>query len=530
MSLLTFTRRTALAMALLAGTTVGAMAQVTLNRGLDGDPTTLDPHKTSTVTDAHVLRDLYEGLLIHDNRGQVAAGVAERWERSADGRTYTFFLRSNARWSNGDPVTAEDFVFSMRRVVDPATAAQYASILYPILNAERINRNQGATVDQLGVRAVNASTLEITLNTPVPFFLELLTHQTALPIHPASFRQHGEAFVRAGNKVSNGAYTLLEQSPGSHVRLRKSPTFHDAANVRIDIVNHIPIRDTAAGARRFVAGELHLTVDIPADQLRQLRQQLGNQVSVTPLLGTHYMAFNTAKAPFSDRRVRQALSMAIDREFIADQIWQGTAIAATSFIPPGMNNFGEAPQPSWANLSAIDREDRAKALLREAGFTAANPLKVQIRFNVTDNNRASMIAIADQWKQIGVETAFISTDARTHFNFLRERGDMDVARAGWIADYNDAQNFLFLLESTNTLNYSRWVSPAYDAIMARAAAEGNLERRAAILREAATMVNEEQAYAPFLYFTNRNLVSSRLQGFIGNARAAFASRYMSLTN
>jgi len=239
MSLLTFTRRTALAVALLAGTTFGAMAQVTLNRGLDGDPTTLDPHKTSTVTDAHVLRDLYEGLLIHDNRGQVAAGVAERWERSADGRTYTFFLRANARWSNGDPVTAEDFVFSMRRVVDPATAAQYASILFPILNAERINRNQGASVDQLGVRAVNATTLEITLNTPVPFFLELLTHQTALPVHPASVRQHGEAFVRAGNKVSNGAYTLLEQSPGSHVRLRKSPTFHDAANVRIDIVNHI---------------------------------------------------------------------------------------------------------------------------------------------------------------------------------------------------------------------------------------------------------------------------------------------------
>lgn len=513
----------------LAGLT-GAAAQMTLNRALDGDPTTLDPHKTSTVTDGHVLRDLYEGLLIHDMRGQVQPGVAERWERSADGRVYTFHLRANARWSNGDPVTADDFVFSIRRVADPATAAQYASILYPILNVERVNRNQGARLEDIGARAINPRTLEITLERPVPFFLELLTHQTALPVHPATVRQHGEAFVRAGNKVSNGAYTLVEQVPGSHIRLRKSPTFHDAANVAIQIVNHIPIREIAAGARRFIAGELHLTVDIPADQLRQLRQQLGNQVSVAPLLGTHYLSFNTSKAPFNDRRVRQALSMVIDREFIADQIWQGTALPAMSFVPPGINNYGEPPQPTWASMSTIDREERAKALLREAGFGPNNPLRVQIRFNMTDNNRASMVAIADQWKQIGVETTMISTDARTHFAYLRERGDYDVARAGWIGDYNDPQNFLFLLESTNQLNYARWNSPEFDALMRRAAEEGDLERRAAILKEAERLMHVEVPYAPFLFFTNRNLVSPRLVGFNPNARAAFASRFMSVRN
>jgi oligopeptide transport system substrate-binding protein len=508
----------------------GAAAQTTLNRALDGDPTTLDPHKTSTVTDGHVLRDLNEGLLIHDMRGQVQPGVAERWERSADGRVYTFRLRADARWSNGDPVTAEDFVFSIRRVADPATAAQYASILYPILNVERVNRNQGARLEEIGARAVDPRTLEITLERPVPFFLELLTHQTALPVHPPSVRRHGEAFIRAGNLVSNGAYTLVEQVPGSHVRLRKNPNYWDAANVRIEVVNHIPIREIAAGARRFIAGELHLTVDIPADQLRQLRQQLGDQVSVAPLLGTHYMTFNTTKAPFNDRRVRQALSMTIDREFIAEQIWQGTALPAYSFVPPGMNNYGEPAQPSWATASAIDREERAKALLREAGFGPNNPLRVQIRFNMTDNNRASMVAIADQWKQIGVETTMISTDARTHFAYLRERGDYDVARAGWIGDYNDAQNFLFLLESTNQLNYSRWSNPQFDALMRRAAEEGDLARRATILKEAETILAEEVPYAAFLYFTNRNLVSPRLVGFHPNARAAFASRFLSLRN
>jgi len=531
MSLFDLSRRGLLACTLVIAACGAAHAQAVLNRGLDGDPTTLDPHKTSTVTDAHVLRDLYEGLMIHDARGRVTYGAAESHTRSADGRVYTFRIRPTARWSNGDPVRAQDFVFSIRRVANPATAAQYASILYPILNVERVNRNQGANLDDIGARAVDERTLEITLERPVPYFLELLTHQTALPVHPPTVTQHGEAFIRPGNTAYNGAYTLVEQVPGSHIRMRRNPNFHDAANVAIETVNHIPLRDLAASTRRFIAGEIHLTVDIPADQLRQLRQQLGNQVSVAPLLGTHYFSFNTTKAPFNDRRVRQALSMVIDREFIADQIWQGTALPAYSFVPPGTNNFvGEVPVPAWAALSAIDREARARELLAAAGFNERNPLRLQIRFNMTENNRATMVAVADMWRQIGVETTMINTDARTHFNYLRERGDYDVARAGWVGDFNDPQNFLFLLESTNTLNYARWTHAPFDALMRSAEGEGDLERRAQILANAERMIQEEVPYAALLYFTNRNLVSPRLRGFSPNPRGAFATRFMSLAN
>jgi oligopeptide transport system substrate-binding protein len=524
------TIRNGAAVAALTFALVGsAAAQTTLNRALDSDPTTLDPHKTSTVTDAHVLRDLYEGLVIHDMRGQVQPGVAESWTRSADGRVYTFRFRGNAVWSNGDPVRPADFIFSVRRIADPATAAQYASILYPIRGVEAFNRGQGGTAEGIGMREVDARTLEITLERPTPFFLELLTHQTALPVHPASVRQHGDNFVRPGNKVSNGAYTLTDYQAGSHVRLSKNPRYHDAANVRIDVVNHIPVRDLAAGARRFIAGELHLTVDIPADQLRQLRQQLGEQVQVNPLLGTHYFVFNTRKAPFNDRRVRQALSMTVDREFLAEQIWNGTALPAYSFVPPGTNNYGEPPRPSWAALSTIEREDRARALLREAGFGPNNPLRVQIRFNMTDNNRATMVAVADMWKQIGVEVSQISTDGRTHFAYLRDGNDFDVARAGWIADYNDPQNFLFLLETaTGQLNYARWSNAQYDALMRRAQDETDLTVRANTLKDAERIMQEEVPYAAFLYFTNRNLVSPRVQGFFPNARAAFATRFISL--
>jgi oligopeptide transport system substrate-binding protein len=506
-----------------------ALAQSTLNRAIDSDPETLDPHKTSTVTEAHVLRDMFEGLTMHDMQGRVIPGVAERWTISPDGTTYTFHLRANARWSNGEPVRAGDFVFSIRRMGNPETGAKYANLLYPIRNFERFNKNEGARAEDVGIRAIDERTLEITLERPTPYFLELLTHQSALPVHPGSVERHGTNWVRQENWVSNGAYQLVEFTPGSHVRMRRNPNYWDAANVRIEVVNHIPVRDLAAGARRFIAGELHLTVDIPADQLRTLRQQLGQQISVAPLLGTHYMSFNTSKAPFNDRRVRQALSMVIDREFIAEQIWNETALPAYSFVPPGVQNYGEPPMPSWHSLSAIDREERAKALLREAGFTPQNPLRVQIRFNMTDNNRATMVAIADQWKQIGVEVTTISTDGRTHFAYLRDRGDYDVARAGWVADFNDPQNFLFLLESGNPgLNYARWENRQYDELMRRAAAELDMTRRAGILREAEQLMLEEAPYAPILYFTNRNMVSPRLAGFSPNARGAFASRFLSL--
>jgi oligopeptide transport system substrate-binding protein len=530
MSFLTILRTAAVAVALaLAGTSLVVAQTATLNRMISSDPETLDPAKTSTVDEAHVLRDLFEGLTMHDMAGRVIPAVAERWEISQDGRIYTFHLRQTARWSNGDPVRAQDFVFSIRRVADPATGAKYANILYPIRNLEAVNKAQGARLEDIGARAVDDRTLEITLERPTPYFLELLTHQTSLPVHPASVQQHGANFVRAENLVSNGAYRLVEFTPGSHVRLRRNEHYWGNANTRIEVVNHIPVRDTAAGARRFVAGEIDLMMDIPADQLRTLRQQLGDRISVAPLLGTHYMSFNTSKAPFNDVRVRRALSMVIDREFLAEQIWNQTALPAYSFVPPGIQNYGEPPLPDWHALAPIDREERARALLREAGFTPQNPLRVQIRFNMTDNNRATMVAISDMWKQIGVEVTTISTDGRTHFAYLRDRGDYDVARAGWVADFNDPQNFLFLLESSSTgLNYARWANPRYDALMRQAAAELDLTRRADVLRQAESLLLDEQPYAPILYFTNRNMIAQRLVGFTPNPRAAFASRFLSL--
>lgn len=523
--------RPALAIIASALLVTSTSAQSVYHRCNDADPETLDAHKTSTVGEAHILRDLSEGLLIHTGEGKVAAGVAESWSISPDGRVYTFKLRASAKWSNGDPVQAADFVFSLRRIMNPETGAKYATVLYPILNAERINKKiDGAKPEDLGVKALDARTLEITLAKPTPYFLELLTHQTGLPVSPSAIAKHGKDFIKPENWVSNGAYVLKDWVPGSHIRVDKNPQFHAAASVTIDSVHFYPCSDAAAAARRFQAGEVHSANDIPADQVKVLKQKLGAQLKVSPYLGTYYLAVNTSKAPLNDVRVRQALSLLLDREFIAEEIWSGIMLPAYSFVPPGIGNYGEPAYLAERNLSPIEREDKAKALLKAAGFgPGGKPLKVEIRYNTTDNNKATVVAVANMWRAAGIETTFVNTDAKTHFAHLRERGDFDIARAGWIGDYSDPQNFLFLLESQNTgFNYARYANAAFDALMKKAGDELDLARRAAILLEAEGMIMRDLPYVPVLYYSNRNLISSKLTGFTPNLRGANATRFMRL--
>jgi oligopeptide transport system substrate-binding protein len=507
-----------------------ALAQVTFHRGNDGDPETLDVQKTSVASEAHLMRDLYDGLMIHNAKGEVVYGVAENHTISPDGKVYTFKLRANAKWSNGDAFKASDYVFSFQRIINPETGAKYANILYPIKNAERINKKlEGAKLDDLGVKAIDDRTVEITLERSTPYFLELLTHSTGFPVHPPSVTKHGNDYVKPENWVSNGAYVLKSWTPNSDIRLDKNPQFHDAANVQIERIIYYPTPDFAAASRRFMAGELQFTTDIPADQTKFLKEKLGDQVRIAPYLGTYYLSFNMAKKPFDDVRVRTALSMVMDREFIAEQIWGGTMVPAYSFVPPGIGNYGKPAVAGWAEKSMIDKEDDAKKLLAAAGFGPGKPLKVEVRYNTTDNNRRTVVAVADQWKQIGVETTFINTDAKTHFAHLREGGDYDVARAGWIGDYSDPQNFLFLVQSDNKgFNYAKYSNAEFDGLMKQAENEADLKKRAEVLLKAEQIFTRDQPFAPVLFYSSKNLVSSRLEGFHSNLRGAYATRFYKL--
>lgn len=523
-------RPLALAAGLVLSLAGAAMAQVVFHRGNDGDPETLDAHKTSTVSEAHLLRDLSEGLVIHHINGRVVPGVAESWTLAPDGKTYTFKLRANAKWSNGDPVKAGDFVYSLRRITNPETGAKYANMLYPILNAEKINKKgEGARLEDLGVKALDDHTLEIALERPTPYFLELLTHQTGLPVHPPSVEKFGKDFVKPENWVSNGAYALKEFVPNSHIKMEKNRHFHDAANVQIDTILYYPNPDLAAAARRFQAGELHMTTDIPADQVKQLREKFGDQVKVAPYLGTYFLIINSSKKPFDDVRVRRALSLVIDREFIAEDIWGGTMLPAYGVIPPNIGNYGERAEADFKGTSPLDREDEAKKLLAAAGYGPGTPLRVQLRYNTTDNNRRTVIAIAEQWKALGIETSFINTDGKTHFALLRDGGDFDIARYGWIGDYSDPQNFLFLFLSDNRgFNAGKYNNPKFDALLQQAANELDIAKRAAILREADSILTVDVPWIPVLYYSSKNLVSPKLVGFQQNLRGALPSRFMSL--
>lgn len=504
-----------------------AVAEVVYNRGNDTDPETLDHHKTTTVAVGHLMRDLYEGLVVHNAKAEIVPGVAESWEVSDDGLTYTFKLRQDAKWSNGDPVTAHDFVFAYRRIQDPKTAAPYANMHYPIVNAEAINKGE-KPVEELGAKAIDDHTLEIKLNAPTPYFLGLLTHQTGLPLHKASVEQHGDQFTRPGNLVTNGAYMLESFTPNDKLVMRKNPHFHDAQNVKIDVVNYIPFEDRANCLRRFEAGEVQSCSDIPAEQMDYMREKLGNQVRIAPYLGTYYLPVKVKKEKLSDPRVRHAISMVIDRDFLAKEIWRDTMLPAYSLVPPGIDNYGEPATLEYKDQDILDREDAAKKLLEEAGVKEGQ-LSIELRHNTGENHKNTMTAIADMLKNIGITSTIVEMEGTGYFDYMKNDGDFDMTRAGWIGDYSDPQNFLFLFESDNLgFNYPRWENKEYDALMEKAATTIDLQERAKILRQAEELFLKELPAIPILTYSSRALVSDKLKGWEDNIQDAHATRWLSI--
>lgn len=503
-----------------------AFADVTLNRGSAADPESLDPHKTSTVYEADLLRDMFTGLMAQDKDANVIPGAAESYVMSADGKTYTFKLRADGKWSDGSPVTAKDFVFSWQRVVNAETASEYAYLLAPVVNAEDITAKK-MKPEELGVKAIDDHTFEVHLKAVTPYFLEMLTHQATYAVSQANVEAHPKDFTKAGNLVSNGAYVLAEFIPNDHIKLVKNAQFYDAANVKIDIVNYIPNEDRGAAVKRFEAGELDMYADLPTEQLADLRKKFGDEIKIGPYLGTYYYAFKTTKKPWDDVKLRQAVSMAIDRDYLAEKVWGNSMIPAYSFVPPGVVGY-EGPLLEYSKMSQLDREDAAKKILTEMGYTEAKPLKMEIRFNTSENHKNVAIAIQSQLKPLGIEVSMVNTDTKTHFGFLEQHGNFDVARAAWIADYKDPENFLALCKSGTGNNYSEYTNKDYDALLAKAAGEPDPKVRMKDLADAETIgVTRDLCVVPLLYYSSHNIVSSKLKGWDINVMDSHPTRWMS---
>ena len=503
-----------------------AFAEVVYNRGSAAEPESLDPHKTSTIYEAHVLRDLFEGLVMQNNKAELIPGAAESWIISDDGKTYTFKLRADAVWSDGSPVTAEDFVYSFRRLQDPATAAEYASMLYPVVNAEEVNTGK-AKPEEIGVKAIDATTLEIQLKAPTPYFLEMLTHQAAYPVNKASIEKDGADWIKAGKLVSNGAYTLAEWVPNDHIKMIKNPKFHDADSVKVDVINFIPTEDRSSAMKRYEAGELDSYDDLPTEQLTELKAKFGDQIRVAPYLGTYYYAIKTDKAPWDNVELRNAISMAIDRDFLAEKVWGNSMFPGYSMVPPGIKGYTSAAA-NFAETSQIDREEDAMNILEKLGYGPDKPLKMEIRYNTSENHKNTAVAIQEQLKPLGIEVTLLNTDTKTHYGHLEQKGDYDVARAGWIADYQDPENFLGISVKASGNNYSNYNSPKFEELMAKAAAAGgNPEERFKLLSEAERVLVDEVGNIPLLHYSFHNIVSPKLVGFDDNVMDVHPTRFIS---
>lgn len=514
-------------LALTAGTlAMPAFAEVVYNRGSAAEPESLDPHKTSTTYEAHILRDMFLGLVTENAKSEVIPGAAESWTVSDDGTVYTFKLRQGATWSDGSPVTAEDFVYAFQRLQDPKTAAEYASMLQKVVNAKDVNAGTKKP-EELGVKAIDANTLEIKLVAPTPYFLEVLTHQSTYPVNKASIEKLGADWVKPGNLVSNGAYTLAEWVPNDHIKLVKNPKFYDAANVKIDTVNYIPTEDRSSAMKRYEAGELDSYDDLPTEQLADLKAKFGDQVRVAPYLGIYYYAIKNDKAPWDNVELRNAVSMAIDRDFLAEKVWGNSMSAAYSMVPPGIHGYTTSPA-AFADKSQIDREDEAKKVLEKLGYGPDKPLKMEVRYNTSENHKNTAVAIQEQLKPLGIEVTLLNTDTKTHYGHLEQKGDFDVARAGWIADYSDPETFLEISLKADGHNYSNFDNAKFEDLMkAATAAGGKPEERFKLLSEAEKELIDSVGNIPLLYYNYHNIVSPKLAGYEDNQMDRHPSRFIS---
>jgi len=520
--------RAAVFTAALLFTPLLAGADTLLRRGNGAEPQSLDIHAVQGVPEAHLLRDLYEGLVTEAADGTHIPGAAESWTISDDGRTYTFQLRVNGKWSNGDAVTAHDFVFAFQRGMTPATASPYAFLMYPIKNAQAVTRGEQVP-EALGVRAIDARTLGITLERPTPYFLGQLTHYFAYPLHKATVESVTRGWTKPGNLISNGAYVLAEWVPQSHITLSKNPHFHDTGNVEIDTVRYVPTEDASAELKRYRANELDMTATVPLESFQWAEKNLPDELRKSPSLGVYYYALNTTLPKFADVRVRRALAMAIHREIITDKITRAGESPAYGWVPPGTSGYDKPARATWAKLSRSERVTEAKRLMAEAGYGPDKPLQIELLYNTSEGHKKLAIAIAAMWKALGVKVTLRNEEWKVYLA-SRNLGKFEVSRAGWIGDYNDPYTFLEILRGdAGLINATGYANAEYDSLLDQSANALEPNERANLMRKAEQKMLEDLPVIPVYFYVSRALVKPYVSGWEPNIMGVHPSRWIKIT-
>lgn len=504
-----------------------ASADGVLHIGNPGSPASLDPHKITGVWENRIVGDMFVGLTTEAADGSIAPGAAERWTVSEDGLRYTFELREHA-WSDGRAVTAADFEYAFRRMLAPATASPYADFFFVIQGAEAYTKGQGSAED-VAVRALGTRRLEIELTHPTAYFIGLLMHFAAMPVPAHVVDAVGEDWTDVDRIVVNGPFMLEERVPNAYVALRRNPMFYAADEVALERVVHHVQEDRSAGVQRFRSGEFHIVRDFPSGRAAFLRDELAPGIVHTgPFLGLSFAAVNHRRAVLQDPRVREALSMALHRRILTEQVLGSGERPALSLVPPGTGNYGTPARHAWADWDRARRVEAAQAKMREAGYGPDRPLELTLRYPVSENDRRVAIAAQSMWKQVWVEAELVSAETAVHYARLQE-GDFDLGLASWLAVYSDPQTFTLLLEAkTGANNFGRYRNPEYDEWTARARSTPDVDARARALREAEALALEDHALIPIYHHAARNLVAPAVGGWLDNALDVHRTRYLRL--
>ena len=469
---------------------------------------TLDPQKNTDVEGSDAIRQLFEGLMNEDAKGAMVPGVAESFDLSEDKKTYTFHLR-DAKWSNGEPVTAADFVYGWQRLVDPATASEYAwfAELANVAGATEIIKGEKPATD-LGVKAIDDRTLEVTLTQPTPYFIKMMSHSSMFPAPRATIEEFGDNWTKPGNLVGNGAYVLVSHDLGVQASMKKSDTYWDADNTILTDIKAVTVNDINAALTRYLAGELD-RVDVPAGQFPRLQKEYPDQAKVGPKACTYAYILNLSdKGPeaLKDKRVRQALMLGMQRDIVTDKILQGGQAAAWTWTHAAIEGF-EAPENPWATMTQDERTAKAKELLTEAGYGPDKPLKLTLQYNTSEDHKKIAVAAQQFYKQLGVNLTLNNVEWKVHTDTMQNQ-DFEVARYAWCADYNEPSTFLDYFRSTGK-NEGRFNNADFDRLLDESKTSENPAEQ---YKEAEAILAEEVP-AVFVYqYTNNDMLNPAIKG------------------
>lgn len=486
-----------------------------LVRGNGTEVASLDPQKVEGVPESHVLRDLLEGLVNQDANGVTIPGVAERWE-TTDNKVFTFYLRKDAKWSNGDAVTADDFVYSFQRAVDPATASPYSWYLdmTTMVNASDIiegNKDKST----LGVKAIDANTFEVTLETAVPYFVKMMAHTTMKPVHKATVEKFGDKWTKPENFVGNGAFVVNKWVVNERLELTRNEQYWDNAKTVLNKVTYLPIENQVAEMNRFLSGEIDFTYELPNEHFRRLQKEHADSVAIKGNLCTYYYNFNTHKPPFDDVRVRKAISYSIDRNIVANAIL-GQGQKPAYFLTPEIVADFSPETPAYGKLTQKERNEKAKELLAEAGYNKSNPLEFSLLYNTSENHKKIAVAIASMWKKnLGVSVTLENQEWKTYLE-TKKQGDFEAARAGWCGDYNEASTFTSLMEGSNTTGGIHYKSSTYDKLTKDAVKATSEAKRQELYYAQEALLTKDMPIAPIYQYVTARLVNPHVGGYAEN--------------